>query len=349
MQFITHKILVIRYDSNFTQVVQASITWKQCKETPVELSGGKTTVINGKVYCGGGGADRDDDWYTVCCYDPSQDNWTTLPPLPIKWFGLGQVNGKLVAVGGVKKSDGSNVDTNEVYTYDERWKKWKQTIPPVPTARRSPGVLSLQSALVVAGGLTSDGRYTDAVEIFKADTSQWYTTDPLPTACCLISLVATGNTCYALGGYKDLSRLNQALYASVDDLLHNAVPANQTTHSGSSDTQSAWKTLPDTPTYQPTAAVLAGHLLAVGGRETEDDVEDDYEDDYEGVEGGATMKEVYTYSPSTNSWIYISDLPAPRYRAGVAVLSPSEILVIGGRCDGGRVNTVYKGTLHLKL
>ena len=289
---------------------------------------GKTTIINGKVYCAGGVTDGDDDQYIVYCYDPSQDNWTTLPPLPVRWFSLGQVNGKLVAVGGWKKSDVST--TNEVYTYDERSKKWKQTIPPMPTARHSPGVLSLQSALVVAGGFP----YTDAVKIFKADTSQWHTTDPLPTACCLISLVAIGNTCYALGGFKLPSYLNQALYASVDDLLHNAVPANQTTHSGSSDTQSAWKTLPDTPTYEPAAAVLAGHLLAVGGVETS--------------KGGADMKEVYTYSPSTNSWIYISDLPAPRCRAAVAVLSPSEILVIGGQC-GRRVNTVYKGTLHLKL
>ena len=277
--------------------------------------------------------ERDEDWYNVYCYDPSQDNWTTLPPLPVKLFGLGQVSSKLVAVGGLKKSEGST--TNKMYTYDERSKKWKKTIPPMPTARCSQGVLSLQSALVVAGGVGYD--YTDAVEIFKADTSQWYTTDPLPTACEGISLVAIGNTCYALGGYKNPSHLDQALYASVDDLLHNAVPANQTTHSGSSNTQSAWKTLPDTPTYQPTAAVLAGHLLAVGGGETS--------------RGGAAMKEAYTYSPSTNSWIYISDLPAPRYRAAVAVLSPSEILVIGGWCHGddGRVNTVYKGTLHLKL
>ena len=321
-------------DCMVVQGLQASITWKQCKETPVRLSWGKTIVINGKVYCGGGATDRDDDWYIVYCYDPSQDNWTTLQPLPVRSFDLGQVNGKLVAVGGRKKSDG--ITTNEVYTYNEESKRWKRTIPPMPTARRFPGILSLQSALVIAGGVASDGNYTDAVEIFKADTSQWHTTDPLPTACRDISLVAIGNTCYALGGYKGTSHLNQALYASVDDLLQNAVPANQTTHSGSSDTQSAWKTLPDTPTYEPTAAVLAGHLLAVEGRETS--------------KGEAAVTQVYTYSHATNSWIYISDLPAPRYTAAVAVLSPSEVLVIGGWCGGdGVVSTVHKGTLHLKL
>ena len=200
----------------------------------------------------------------------------------------------------------------------------------MPTARWSAGVLSLQSALVVAGGCTS--YYTSAVEIFKPDTSKWYSTDPLPTACAHVALVALGNTLYTLGGFEG-SYINQALYASVDDLLGNAVPANQTTHSGSSDAQSAWKTLPNTPTYLPAAAVLAGNVLAVGGKKVS-------------LLGSASMKEVYMYSPSTNSWIYISDLPAPRSSTAVAVLSSTEVLVIGGWASD-KVNTVYKGTLTL--
>ena len=93
--------------------------------------------------------------------------------------------------------------------------------------------------------------------------------------------------------------------------------------------------LPDTPTYQPAAAMLSGHLLAVGGEKTSD--------------GEADMKEVYMYSPSTNCWIYISDLPAPRSMTAVAVLSQTEILVIGGWCGGGRVKTVHKGNLVVKI
>ena len=305
------------------------MTWKQCAALPSKLSEGKTSVINGKVYCGGGLTDNE---YVVYCYDPSQDKWTTLPPLPIKWFGLDQVGGKLAAIGG---RDKNGTITNKVHTYDERLQKWRQTISPMPTARYAPGVFSLHSALVVAGGFTPSGDYTDIVEIFKPDTLQWYKTDPLPTDCYNVSLVTIGNTCYALGGYKNPSRLSQALYASVDDLLCNAVPANQTTHSGSSDSRSAWKTLPNTQTYEPAAAMLAGNLLTVGGKETS--------------KGGADKKEVYIYSPSTDSWMYISDLPAPRSDTAVAILSSTDILVIGGCDDGDRVNTVYKGTLHLKL
>ena len=314
------------------QVLQAnlSITWRQCAEQLTKISNGKTTIIKGKVYCGGANTDDKTDEYSIFCYVPSQDKWTTLPPLPVRWFGLGQVNAKLVAVGGSKKN--SNKPTNEVYTYEQsRLSQWKQIIPPMPTARHSPSVLSLKLALVVAGG--GEPHYTAAVEIFKPDTSQWYRTDPLPKACRDISMITIGNVCYAGGGFAS-SHLNQALYVSIDDLLGNAVPANQTTHSSSVDTPSVWKTLPNTPTFRPALTVIADNLFVVGGDETS--------------EGGTSKKEVYMYSPSTNSWIYISDLPAPRSRTIVAVLSSIEILVIGGY-DDGRLTTVYKGALHLKL
>ena len=310
---------------------------------------GDTTVIGGKVYCVGevtGDVSHGDQ--NVNYYDPSQDKWTSLPPLPVKSFGLGQVNGELVAVGGVKKIEGNpfTCESSKVYTYNEQTKTWKQTIPPMPTARYLPGVLSLQSALVVAGGayLKEKERgfadffkgpfsgidlqhveFHQKVEIFKPDTLQWYSADPLPVPCQVISLKDIDGTCYALGGYRILERLgtteikyfNQAFYASVDDLLGNAVPANQTTHSGSSDTQSTWKTLPNTPTYGTAAAELAGNLLAIGYVKN--------------------TLEIYMHIASTDSWAYVGALPSQKYNFTVANLSPPEVLVITG-------NSVYKGT-----
>ena len=318
--------------------LQASYTiiWKQCSELPVKMHRGKVSVINGKVYYGGGKTDAN-EMYTVYCYNPSQDDWNTLPPLPVRLFGLGEVSGKLVAVGGRRKSDDKIAD--EVYTYDEYSLQWKQIVPPIPTARWLPGVLSLNSALIVAGGFTSSGISSNIVEIFQHKTSQWYKTDPLlaPKVCCDVSLASIENTCYVLRGSTDRSCLNQVQCASIHDLLCRALPTdhNGTVCSSSSDIQSAWKTLPNTLTYAPTSATLAGNLLAIGGNETH--------------KGEVNKKEVYTYSPSTRSWIYVSDLPASRSCTAVAVLSSREILVIGGRGESDFVNTVYNGTIRLKI
>ena len=142
---------------------------------------GKVSVINKKVYYGGGKTDDTNNMYTVYCYDPSQDYWSSMPPLPIRLFGLGEIGGKLVAVGGKLKTDDEIADV--VYTFDECSLQWKQTVPPMPTARWLPGILSHNSALIVAGGFVPPGNTTNIVEIFQHDTlnSQWYKTEPLLT------------------------------------------------------------------------------------------------------------------------------------------------------------------------
>ncbi len=316
------------------QVMQATITWKSSTDLPAAPSEAKTTVINGKLYCGGGVTKSFKNDVVVYCYDVSQDTWSALPQLPVRFYGVGRLNSTLVAVGGTKMGiKGMNQDiSNKVYSYNEQLQKWEQTVPPMPTARHSPGVLSLESALIVASGYAKNQELANNVEIFQRSTSQWYRTDPLPIHCCDVSMVANGNRCYVLGGFKDPSCLNQAVYASFDDLFGNAVPADQ---NGDHNAPTSWKLLPATPIYRPAAAMMAGCLLAIGGSETS--------------QGEIDRKEIYAYSPSTNSWIYIGDLPNPLRESSVNSLSPVEILVIGGQRNEFRVSTVHKGTLNIKL
>lgn len=291
---------------------------------------GHSIVLNGSVYFGGGMA-ADNDKYLVYCYESSQVQWFTLPPLPVRYFRLGQVEGRLVAVGGLSKA--TREFCSVVYTFDERSRKWKQTLPPMPTARHSPVVVSFESALVVAGGTKEGEVYANVVEIYVSGSSQWFRTDPVPAPCQSMSAAASANTFFTVGGYEHPSFLSQAWCASVDDLIRNAVPANQAINSSSSP-HSAWKVLPNTPTYTPAAAALAGSFLAIGG--------------YNTPKGDIAQKEIFMYSPSTESWIHIGDLPEPRSNAMTVMLSSTEILVIGGWHNGPK-STVYKGTLTMKI
>ena len=107
-----------------------------------------------------------------------------------------------MAVGGLKH----DLPTEQVYVYNKQLKEWKENkIPPMSTAKYGIGDLSLQSALLVVGGnirkrndpvnnfnlfvashiMHSEHRsctVLDIVQIFKSDTPQWYTTNPLPKA-----------------------------------------------------------------------------------------------------------------------------------------------------------------------
>lgn len=316
--------------------------WSSCADIPTKLGVGTTVLINGKVYCRPGVAadfiaDDKDDRYIVYCYDPPQDQWTTLPPIPVRCFGLGQTDDKLITVGGLKK--GGNTMTKEVHTYDERSKKWKQKIPPMPTARCAPGVLSIheQSALVVVGGFIAERcEYLTVVEIFKQDTLQWYRSDPMLIASRFdSSITIIDNTCYILGGQYGVEKFHdKAHYASVDDLLRKAVPAHRTVHMRGGgivvqQTESAWKKLPNTPTYGPATATLGGNLIAIGGVT------------YAKL-GFSTnnCSAVYMYTPSSECWIYIGDLPWPSQMKSTAAtnLSSLGILVFAENA------TVYKGT-----
>ena len=296
------------------------------------LDRAQTIVISGKVYCGGGESDYENH-YQVYCYSPSEDTWNTLPACDVRRFGLGQVRGKLVTVGGRKKTD--DEVTNEVYEFDEVTRSWKQSIPTMPTARTSPAVLNHHSTLTVAGGNTGHGR-TAVVEVFREETSQWHTTEPLPFRWLSPSSLLINNRWYLLGGATEGEGYsNRAVCAHVGLFLQKALPHDQASTDRDSTNNSAWEVLPNTPHYVPATATFGASLLAVGGSTTN--------------EWPPNPKAaVHVYSPCTNAWIHISNLPVPRVGTATAMLSPTELLVISGWIRGRRQNSVYKGLLQIE-
>ena len=285
----------------------------------MKMSHGLAVTINGKVYYGGGGCVYNDDLYCVHCYDLPQDVWSTLPRLPVRWFGLGEVECELVAVGG---RDSSNSKSNVVHVFNKE-RNWKRTIPPMPTARSSPAVVSLPTHLIVAGGRLVSGGYTDKVEIYNISTSQWSETNRLPYACNSRGLVCN-NTVYLMGGY-DGNNLNKVCAAQVDKLI-----SADRKDDGSAN--SVWNTISNTPSYRPSPVTISDTLFAVGGEDSE----------REDSERKATQR-IYAYSSSVDSWLYVGDLPSPVAYPATVSLSPTECFVIGGwNKEIERQSTVYK-------
>ncbi len=280
------------------------------------MHGGLAVTINGKVYYGGGVCDNDDDEYCVHCYDPPQNFWSTLPRLPVHYFGLGEVKGELVAVGSV---DSSGSVPNVVHVFN-RGRNWKRTIPPMPTARYSPAVVRLPTHLVVAGGRLDSGDYTDNVEIYNISTSQWSETDRLPYACCGQRGIVYNNTVYLMGGYNG-KNLNKVCAAQV----YKLISADRQDDGSANKADSVWNTMSNTPSYRPSPVTISDAFFAVGGLDSE---------------GKATQR-IYAYSSSMDSWLYVGDLPSPVAGAATVSLSPTACFVIGG-WNNGRQSTAYK-------
>ncbi len=308
----THKLLTLC----IIQSLQVQLSYSRCSEAPVKMSSGRAVTINGKVYYGGGFCDDSDYMCYVYCYDPPQDVWSTLPRLSLCYFGLGEVKGELVAVGGV---DSSSSRSNVVHVFN-KGRNWKRTIPPMPTSRSSPAVVSFSTHLGVAGGRLDTGGYTDKVEIYNISTSQWSVTDRPSYACCNQRGIVYNNTVYLMGGY-DLNDLNKVCAVQVDKL----VSANRQDDGSANKVDSVWNAISNTPSYVPSPVTISDTLFVVGGLKSEDEIN----------------RRVYAYSSSMDSWLYVDDLPSPVAHAATVSLSPTQCIVIGG-LNNGRQSTVYK-------
>ena len=282
---------------------------------------------------GGGFTDSRYDRYLVFQYNPASDEWTALPPCPVCGFGLGQLSGELLTVGGMAQ-DHSII--KKVYRCKPETQQWEEFLQPMPTARYCHNVISTQSALTACGGSTYFSNVPcTTVEVCTTETSQWHTTDPLPVSCWAMSSATINNTAYLLGGVTtDQEPTKTVPYAPVASLIQRATSHPQRSASAArpDSTSSAWKTLQDPPLKGSAAASLGGMLLAVGGN-------DDQEE---------TFSAVHVYSSATNTWsrVQSGDLPEPRYACTAVELAGNRVLVVGGEDqDEKRTNTVFLGSL----
>ena len=290
---------------------------------PVAMSQHNIVRIRSTIYCGGGYTGGSiDTARQVFQYNPKQDTWSQLPICPTLHFGLTQLDGKLVTVGG-EDHDRIDIPINDVYVFQES-ETWENSIiPPLSIARMYLTAFDYKSTLVVSGGVIETDRkywtYTDAVEVFQPKTYQWYRAEPLPVASSYMSCAIVKDMCYFLGGCESNVTTRRAYYTSLSNLISRALPPD---HPGTSSTPQAspspptWQVLPECPLYYSTAAELGGCLLAIGGEDDSD----------------SSSSAVHMYSPSTNSWVRISsgDLPVPRWMAAATQLEGGEVIFVGG-------------------
>ena len=267
------------------------------------------------------------DSHDVLRYETRSDQWSVLPSCPVRRFGLGQLSGKLVTVGGLDR----RATVNRVYTYVQETQQWEKSIPPMPTPRRLPTVITYNSSIAVCGGRGVDR----VVDVFNRETAQWHTAAPLPVACAYIVACAymrqtiINDTCY-LGGGGVFSSTRSIMCASLPSLFQSSSPREQQT---SAQQQSVWTVLPDTPLYHSALANMGGTLLALGGDESTSSPPSDA---------------IHAYSASTKAWVKIASLPQACSHATAELLPSGEVMLIGGYdSDGNRSEAVYIGTFDL--
>ena len=267
-------------------------------------------VMGESVYVGGGTTD-----YTVLQYSWRRGAWSTLPECPVKWFGLTQFTGRLTTVGG---SDKTGYTTGHVYQFISEFKRWQESLPPMPTTRSNVTVVSHPSsslktpAIAVCGGFTYVAA-VNTVEVYSHSTSQWHTAEPLPTPLCGLTSATVGDIAYLLGGVgANLSAFKCCYSVSLDSLFNTA------TSPGASQSQhgSLWTAVSDTPLTRSSGVSFGGSLVAIGGLNSST---------------LSASADVHLLA-SRGSWERVrgGDLPEPRSRSTAVSLPSGELMVVGG-------------------
>ena len=270
--------------------------WKDGGKAPHELARGAAVVVGNVAYF----MHRDNPCW-VCSYDSSTRKWSKLLKFPHENSSLAVVKGLLTAIGGEKNSA---PDNKLLSVPNDKSKKWVEQFPPMLTKRSHTAVVSTKEYLIVAGG-KSELSQLDTVEVMDIQTPVWSTAANLCHPYSWASATICGEKLYMLGGFKeDGAKTKSVLTCSLTKLLQSC----------SETSDSVWHKITDVPVYKSTCAAVNGELVAVGGVDIE----------------RKTTSAIHRYSPTTDSWDVISNMPTARTYCLVAVLQTNEMMVVGG-------------------
>jgi hypothetical protein len=238
---------------------------------------------------------------------------------------MGCYLGQLALVGGAYGSpdEGASSLTGDVHLLDETRGEWNKTLPPLLKPRMLSTVVSHSRGLVAVGGIVLDATHDQclsSVEVFEEQAGQWHRAASLPIACIGMTSAVVGDYCYLLGGFTDtdLDRPTTHVFsASLTSLVQDAVGSRSGLTNGSLEdhTGPVWSELVSSPRYASTAANLGNCLLTLGGS-----------DEHLEHKSGA----LHVFSPLTNSWLRIEDIPVSCFACAVAKLPGGDLLIIGG-------------------
>ena len=302
------------------------ICWEEKASIPVDISSPIIVKIGDHVYVSGGNRKDKKEGKLILQYHIPRDTWNTLPSSPTCCHALATLNNQLLVVGGIHST---NISTNKVFTW--MGNKWKEILPPMPTARCHPTTLSHNNRIIIAAGgiteitATGDQVKTSSIEIYIKN-EQWYRAGNLPSPMSNLTLTSIDDMCYILGG-----SIGTTMEASLNSLSKSAVHSSQRTGE-----KISWKTLQSRhPLVYPSLVGINQVLVAMGG--SCDKVK------------RRGSKFISAYNFATETWVECEDaeLPVPLYRTGVLQLDHNKVMLIGGQTKLQTLSSqVYIGSLY---
>ena len=283
----------------------AELKWRECRSLPVHMKNAQAVWLGDKLYVGGGWTLRNKrDDARLYIYAPTTDIWSQHIDTPVYWFVLITYHSQLVLVSGyeyVGERERKPV-TNKLWTLTEH-AQWRETLPPMTTKCHRASAVEFEGNILVAGGMDDEGNSVDVIEVYNGH--HWAKAQCLPKPCGDMKSTVLNGHWYLMGGWGPG---NQVYCASLDSLVASCHPSEKLL-------PSVWKRLPDVPHEFSSTAVFGNRLIVVGG--------------------GYPLfsSSIHAYSPHTQSWVHVGDVPVELSSTCTAVLPTGELMAIGGWSD----------------
>ncbi len=242
-------------------------------------------------------------------YDPAQDEWIDLAPLPAGRHHLmtAALDGKVYVFGGA--AAGAWVPTPIAFGYDPANNSWA-TLAAMPEPRMSGVAVALGDKIYIVGGVG----VSSALLEYDPRADSWRSLAALRQPREHVAAAVLNSEIYVLGGrWGGVGELSSVeIYDPANNMWRDGPPLLQP-HAGFS------------------AAVLRGHLLAAGGEIL--------------FTGSATLTAFEIFDPQTQTWSAAPDLPYPIHGVAAAVVGDGFYL-LGGSSRAGAIDNMGRVMIY---
>ncbi|SDL10100.1 Por secretion system C-terminal sorting domain-containing protein [Catalinimonas alkaloidigena] len=289
-------------------------TWTTVSNAPIPRSEAQVVEYNGELYFFNGFAPNIKIENSCAKYDPVQNAWTALAPMPnqpngkpwaVTHNGIALVSDTVWIVGG-RVGDNPGPVTNRVWWYKISTNSWHEG-PALPLPAGGGGLGRLGRKLHYVGGF--DGNASCDVDhhlVYDLDQPaagwQLQPASPMPDARNHFGTVVMNGKLYTLGGQH-----------GHDGCGGGADVATVHVYDPVTDQWSQLANLLQNQSHiEPSSFALDGKLYVVGGE--------------------ITGNKVYEYTPQSNQWKQLADLnlPEPLLAPGARIFGSTLVVAVGG-------------------
>ena len=296
-----------------------TISYAQKASSPIPRAEALTAKYNDRLYVFGGFSGALGPVTTSHYYTPATNSWTPIAPLPqrITHAGVAQTDTDVYFVGAYvgtagQTGYGQTFGSNKVWRYNFASNTYAE-ITSLPRALAGGGAAIVNGKLHYFGGynLNRTDTNTHLVLDLNNQAAGWQTAAVMPNSRNHMGSVVVGGKIYAIAGQTGT---DEGLITRTTVQIYDPATNQWTTG----------RSIPKAVSHISSATFVMGDRIIVMGGESAHTVQ---------------AREVFAYTPATDTWQQLTSLPAARF-SGVANAINGRIYFTGG----GSQTTTWEGT-----